>query len=244
MAKSLTFKSLSKIWNFALDLLFPIKCIGCQKEGKFLCDECLSSITLNKIQNCPNCGKPSILGRFCKKCNPKINLVGIIAAAPYENKLLQKAIHVYKYKFVKELASPLGQILIKIFYQTLFQDSTVNFKNIVFVPVPLHKKRLLFRGFNQAELLAQKISSHYHLPLIPDVLIKTRNTKPQIELDGTERKENVKNAFLCINYQKIKGKIIILVDDVSTTSATLIECAKVFGPATPKAIWGLVLAKG
>jgi len=233
-----------KIWNFILDLLFPIKCIGCQKEGKFLCDDCFSLIILNKIQNCPRCGKPSIFGRFCKKCDPQINFSGIITAASYENKLLQKTIHIYKYRFVKELSLPLAQILIKILRQTLFQNNVLDRQNIILIPVPLHKRRLLFRGFNQAELLSQKISLHYNLELAADVLVRIKNTKPQIELNRTDRKENIKDAFLCVNSKKIKGKTVILVDDVCTTSATLIECAKALNSASPKEIWGLVLAKG
>lgn len=243
MVKSSTTEFLKKIWDFILDLLFPIKCIGCQKEEKFLCDDCLSLINLNKVQNCPKCNKPSIFGRFCKKCDPKINFSGIITASSYKNKLLQKAILTYKYKFVKELSSPLGEILINILHQILFQNNTINLKDVVLIPVPLHKKRFLFRGFNQAELLSQKISLHYNLKLATDVLTRIKDTKPQIELDKAYRKENIKDAFLCVNPKKIKGKIVLLVDDVCTTSSTLTECAKALNSAFPKEIWGLVLAK-
>jgi ComF family protein len=243
-------ESLKKVWNFILDLLFPIKCIGCQKEGRFLCNDCLSLIILNKIQNCPKCNKPSIHGRFCKTClskfekeDSKIHLSGIITATSYENKLLQKAIHTYKYRFVKDLSSPLGQILADILHQTILQSNSVDIKNIVLIPVPLHKKRILFRGFNQAELLSREISSRLNLTVITDVLAKVKNTKPQMELDKNHRRENIKDAFLCTNPEKVKGKTALVIDDVCTTSSTLAECAKALYPASPKKIWGLVLAK-
>lgn len=184
-----------------MDILFPIKCLGCKKEGQWLCDDCLSSID----------------------------------EYSYLNPLLKKAIHTFKYNFVKDLAKPLGKLLIRKLGGAASPD--------LIIPVPLHKRKLRWRGFNQAELLAQEVAAYYNLPLLNNVLIKTKRTKPQVELTEEQRKENIKGVFQCSRPELIKNKKILLIDDVATTGSTLSECARVLKEAGAKEVRKLFLAK-
>lgn len=241
------------------------------------------------------CRRKTPGGEFCQVCGTAFNLKGVLVAAPYQNKLLQKTIHTYKYRFAEDLALPLSEILIEAILinkrdclKTNFchsepfaslkacpeynrrnklreesHDSTQDcagffglrpqnnslrtiwsLENTVLIPVPLHKKRYLWRGFNQAELLAKEIGKRFNLPVLANVLSRTKNTTPQTQLNILERKENIQSAFSCLRPELIFRKNILLIDDVCTSGATLEECAKALSCGQPGKIWGLVLAKG
>lgn len=109
--------------------------------------------------------------------------------------------------------------------------------------VPLEKKRLKSRGYNQAEVLAKELSQILEIPLIVDNLVKTRKTLPQAKLSAKERGENVKNAFSVKNPAEIIGKKIFLIDDVYTTGSTMEECATVLKNAGARQVWGVAIAR-
>jgi ComF family protein len=233
---------LKQIKNFCLDILFPIECISCGDEGKFLCDHCFLDIELNEKQDCPKCHKTTKLGNFCKDCEKTSRLNGIIVSATYENDLLQKAIHTLKYKYIQDLSKPLSKILIFGLKKTIFKEKIDH--EFIILPIPLHKNRLRERGFNQSELLCIEVAKYFKLIYLNDVLSRTKKTKSQMSLNPIYRRKNIKGAFFCDKPEFIKNKKIILVDDVCTTSATLEECAKSFYDFGPSEIWGLVLARG
>ena len=206
------------MWKNIIDILFPITCLGCGQDNAFLCPDCLNQIPLAKKQ-------------------PYRNL---IITASYDHPLLKEAILKFKYNFIKDLANPLSQLIVK---QLQFKIPP----NPILIPVPLHPRRLKWRGFNQAELLASEISHRLDIPLANNILIREKHNLPQVKiLNAQHRKENIKKAF-CLNTKSqndLKNKTVILVDDVCTTGATLNECAEVLKDLKPKDIWGLVLAKG
>lgn len=117
-------------------------------------------------------------------------------------------------------------------------------KKINLIPIPLHKKRENQRGFNQAKLLAENIALYFNLPLLNNALIKTKATPPQADLKGRQRRENIKNAFSCLSPDLVQNKTILLIDDVTTTGATLQQAAKVLKQAGARSVWSLVIAKG
>ena len=242
------------MWKTILSIFFPIHCLGCNQEGSFICFNCFNKLPLNTEL-------------------PSNNL---LIASYYEYPLIKRIIHRYKYDFVKELAKPLGLLMIKKLNNF---PNNFNKNNSILIPVPLHRKRLKWRGFNQAELLAQVISQELNIPMINNLLIRTKHTLPQVKLENSkQRKENINNAFSlevgpkrpCLkndSIQKrlvlnndvplekgrhfkddasglIKNKTIILIDDISTTGATLKECTKALKPLNPKKIIGLVVAQG
>jgi len=209
--------------KFILDLLFPINCLECNQEGKFICSSCFEKIPVNEKDV-----------RF----NKDSDLDKLIIASNYSYPLIKEVIHRYKYDFVKELANPLGQLMVKKLNQENIKDS-------ILIPIPLHLKRLRWRGFNQADLLAQQINKELNIPINNDLLIRTKHTLPQAKIENAqERQQNIKQAFGLKNMISLENKIIILIDDISTTGATLKECAKILKPLKPKKIYGLVIAKG
>jgi ComF family protein len=220
------------MWKTILDLLFPITCLGCGREGKFICFNCFKQMSLNK--------------KTPFRFNAKSSLSGLIIASHYKHLLVKQAIHRYKYDFVQDLAKPLGQLMINRLNLVL-ETSQESFKNPLLIPIPLHPKRLRWRGFNQAELLTLEVSQKLKIPLANNILIRSKYNLPQANIKNSlERKENVKQAFQ-INpdfKDNLKNKTIILIDDISTTGATLKEAAKTLRSLKPKTIWGLVVAQG
>jgi len=158
-----------------------------------------------------------------------------------------------KYRFIKDLAAVLGDLLILFLNQSGFfrQYAFSNPDSFLFTPAPLHKRRFAWRGFNQAELIAVQLNKHLKIPLAANLLKRTRHTPPQMDIDDKiARIQNVKNAFKLNpdlepgEITDIKNKIVILIDDVCTTGSTLEQCAEALKPLKPKEIWGLVVARG
>lgn len=231
----------SKVKNLILDIAFPIQCVGCSKEGKWLCEDCFKLIKLNQKTQCPICGKTFYLGKTCLKCQRKTRLAGLIVACSYDNEILREAIRAFKFSFVKDLAKPLSKLLIRRLEDL---DFNLGKSSFVLTFVPLHKRRLRWRGFNQAEALANSLASHYKISIL-SLLLRKRSTIPQsLVKDKGKRKKNIKNVFYCQNRELVKGRKIIIVDDVCTTASTLKECARVLSRAGAKEVWGLVLARG
>ncbi|MCL5407566.1 MAG: ComF family protein [Patescibacteria group bacterium] len=223
--------------KFCLDLIFPKFCFDCGKEGSWLCRACQKKIILVKTQVCPGCGRVSRQGKFCSKCKGK-DLAGIMVACYFEEGPIRELVHNFKYNHILELGDFLGQILA----DATLENLTLK-KDFLVVPVPLHWLRRSRRGYNQAEILVKVMSEKLSLPF-DQVLRRTRRTKRQVDLRGSERRENLKNVFEFFPGKNIDGKTIILVDDITTTSTTLLECALVLRENGAKKVWGLVIAKG
>lgn len=239
-------KKINKIKEFFLDLIFPRVCLVCAQEGFYLCNNCLEKIPLTNKFVCPGCKKISLYGRTCKKCKRKIALDGLIYASSYQNFSIREAIRLLKYEYVKELSKELAKVLIKMIKNSHFLTNNFSEPISLFlvVPIPLHHKKYLFRGFNQAELIAEVISKEFDLNLKTDLLIKKKNTPSQTDLKEKERLINLKDAFKIINKKEVKGKIIFLIDDVATTGATLNEAARVLKKSGAKEVWGMTVACG
>jgi len=214
-----------EIKEFILDLVFPKFCLGCKKEGVFLCQDCFSILEVLTAHQ-----------KFKRK-----NLNDLYFPVSYENFLVKKLIQNFKYPpLIKELKKELALLIISHF---LLLDKKPNFLDFVLIPIPLSKRKLKWRGFNQAEEIAKELSEFLKIPLFSDCLVKIKETKDQVELSEEERKENVKNAFLVKNKEKIIGKNVLLVDDVFTTGATMEEAARVLKEAGTRKVIGVVVAK-
>jgi len=113
----------------------------------------------------------------------------------------------------------------------------------VLVPVPLHQKRVRERGYNQSSLLAKELGKLTSLPVVDDCLIRQRHTPPQARtLTVAKRWSNVANAFACRDH-RLRNKQVLLIDDVSTSGATLDACAAALKASGATSVWGLVLAR-
>jgi competence protein ComFC len=148
---------------------------------------------------------------------------------------MRKAIHRLKYSNSRDLAAPLGEMMV-----SYWQD--VHLPADVIVPVPLHPRRLRERGYNQATLLARELGKGVDLPVLENVLIRVRDTSPQVDLSAEERKENVREAFHCPD-DRLAGKDVLLIDDVYTTGATLEACSLALRQRGVRTVWAFTLAR-
>lgn len=228
----------SQIKGFCLDLIFPKFCLGCGKEANWFCRTCQREILYVKTQVCPGCGRISKAGKFCLKCSKPKGLTGIIVACYFEEGPIRELIHNFKYNHILELGEFLGGILADVLKENLQLKD-----DFLIAPIPLYWLRQSARGYNQAEILAKVVSQRLKLTF-GNILIKKRQTKRQVDLRGSERRKNLQNVFVLARNANIKGKTIILVDDITTTGTTLKEGAKVLRKNGARKVWGLVVARG
>lgn len=221
-----------------LDLLFPRRCVTCGKVGKYICDKCTPIIRMIGAEEriCPVCGKNAIDGMTHPRCRTIYGLDGMFAACHYKGPI-KDAIHQLKYRFVSDLVSTLSKLFLDNYSKTLPKFDFL-------VPVPLHKKREKERGFNQSLLLAQIFAKELNISVSAGILKRVRYTKAQVDLKGKERRLNLQKAFICLDSGGISGKSVGLVDDVTTTRTTFIECARVLKRNGAGTVWGLALAHG
>jgi competence protein ComFC len=232
----------SKIKTFFLNTFFPKFCFLCQREGSYLCEDCLATLDIleNDFCLCENASRLPRAGK-CVNCQKKY-LDGLYFAVSYKNNLIKTLIHQFKYEpYIKELATSLALLIITHFN---LMQKTFSGENFILVPVPLAKKKLRMRGFNQSEEIANELSKNIKLPFLANCLQKEKETPSQMELTKEEREKNLKGVFSVLGKEKISGKIILLVDDVYTTGATMEECAKVLKHAGAREVWGVAVARG
>lgn len=233
----------SKIKNFLLEALFPRTCLGCNREGNWLCQDCQAILEIRNYATCPICLKRNFDFKTCQACRSKTNLSGLFWAVSYQNPLIKKIIHQFKYQpFTKELSHSLAYLIIS--HLLLIEAKKNWLEEFILIPLPLHKKRKRWRGFDQAEEIAKEITKYFKIPIFNNILIRKKETSPQVDLDEKERKENIKGAFFCQKPELVKGRKIFLVDDVYTTGATMEEAARILKEAGAKEIWGMVVARG
>jgi ComF family protein len=189
---------------------------------------------------CPMCEKSSIDGMTHIRCKKPQGLDGLVSVWEYKG-VTKKLIKAFKFRFAKDVSDDISKQVVKY-----IQDQINALpKTAYLVPIPLHKKRQNWRGFNQAEVLAKEISENTKWRLIPNLLIRVKQTKPQADLTEEERKVNVRGIFnLNPKYQIQNSKYpYILIDDVYTTGSTIREACKVLKRNGAKLVWGLTVAK-
>lgn len=160
--------------------------------------------------------------------------------------VIGKAIKKLKYKFVSDLASD----LVELFLSFCGEDKAFSYfcqqPGVFFVPVPLHPRREKWRGFSQTKLLGKMISENLGLPFLPDLLERTKNTRPQVELKEKERRKNIQGAFRInpkTSHFSFPTSNFLIFDDIWTTGATLKEAGNVLKRVGAKKVWGLTLAR-
>lgn len=215
-----------KTLKFIMDTVFPVRCVGCGLYDTYFCVSCADSVKKRKDLE-------------------RVGAVITFAAADYNDRLMEKALKTFKYDFVRDIAEPLAEIM-----RSSIEGIPDQIRSDIFnggpllVPVPLHKKRLNWRGFNQSEILAEKIAGTYGLE-VKNILVRSKNQKHQADIkDREHRLNNIKDSFNCIDKETLNGRNIILVDDICTTGATLNECAKVMAANGAEKIKALVVARG
>jgi ComF family protein len=223
--------------------------LSCRQEGFWLCTECFSKVEILSFQVCPRCEKLIIEGgKLCPHCqqlarkNKDFSLEALIVSSKYTIAGVAKMIHLFKYNFIEDLKIPLGKIMV-----AAFTNHRIPLPDIL-LPVPLHPRKLRTRGFNQSELLAdflgENLAPGIIFPVLKNILIRRRFTLSQMKIKNyQERQKNIQGAFMVLKPEEIKRKNILLVDDVATTGATLLECARVLKAAGARKISAIVVAR-
>ena len=234
-----TIRAMADISAGLLDVLYPPVCGLCGKpadsEDRLVCQKCWDAIEGLQAPYCSECKTFITAGKSCPTCRPAP--LTIISLGYYDAGL-QAIIHDLKFYGFRPLANQLGAKL-----AANIEKANVVDKIDAIIPVPLHPTRLLMRGFNQAEEIALAIGRKLGLPVIGDLLYLTRRTRQQARLSATERVINVRGAYAAGKKRDIIiGKAVLLVDDVTTTGATLRETARVLKKAGVKSIIAAVAA--
>ncbi len=215
------------IKDFLLNIFFPVHCLGCKQQGFLICQSCLDKIL--------------ILGK--RKSNIH-NLDRLVFALDYRQPLVKKIIKSFKYSpFARSLVKDLTPLLIKFLKQSPEIITYLTKNNFILIPIPLSKRKLAIRGFNQAELIAQELANEFNWLLNSTILKKVKNNRSQSNLTREQRRINVQDVF-GVAKKKPGLKNIILVDDIFTTGATLAQAAKTLKQTGGQKIWAIVLAKG
>jgi ComF family protein len=231
---------LTEFLRFAL----PWACAGCRTpletaHDSGFCPHCYLKIPRIDGLVCRYCGLPLPEGgRSCFTCRTEPPRILIRAATEYSGPV-RPAVHRYKYAGRKSLTGT---------FTGLLESAWIRYPELepvdAIVAVPIHRRTLRERGFNQAGLLADALSMRLDVPYLKDVLLRTRRTRPQFSLGRNARRTNVSDAFGFIGMAgSLKRLNVLLIDDVSTTAATLCECAKALQIGRPKSIKALVLAR-
>ncbi|MCX6799708.1 MAG: phosphoribosyltransferase family protein [Candidatus Falkowbacteria bacterium] len=237
---------------FLIDFLFPIECLSCGLEKVWLCTKCTRSIKLNSEQICLVCKKTNFFGQICPECKSGSYLDGVMAATFYGDKIVEKLIKILKYNFVTDLSANIGELMnyslrdLLNKSRLLGDDSPLilrEIENALLIPVPLHKRRERWRGFNQSKIIAESIINYFNLTMDCDHLKRIKYKKAQARKDSADRLENVLDCFVWQG-ESLAGKSVIIIDDVVTTGATLGECARVLKQNGAQTVWGLCLARG
>lgn len=221
-----------------LNTLYPSRCPLCGSAPDVfshspICSSCWSKIKRYTGPSCRICAMPfsSECSKVCGQCLKKAPPFSMVKNYGLYEGVLAEAINQLKFHGVKRLSKPLGRLLQSLDLPEM--DGMVS--------VPLTIKRLRERGFNQSLLMARVISKRIRVPLLMDILLKKKETPPQIGLSANERLLNLKNAFEV--KEDIKGLRLLLVDDVMTTGATVTECSKQLMKAGAKEVSVLTLAR-
>lgn len=228
-----------------LDCIFPKECLLCQQEGGYWCSECQSRAYIRYAPRCFGCSKNNEASGLCRDCQPRYAFDGIRIAADYEEEIVGSLIRTFKYKFVRSLASDLSMFIkkeIEIFLKQSHVGYSIDhsFFSAVVIGVPLSQRRRKWREFNQAELLAEHIANYCNLEF-NNTILKRQHRKPQAKLNSSQRLKNLVDSFYLTG---TAPSIVILVDDVVTTGATLHEAARALKDAGTTEVWSFVVAKG
>lgn len=218
-----------------IDVVYPPSCAVCGREGVRFCEDCLSQMRLIDENICEICGEPLLQRGICDRC--KIEPPPFAALRSYAefNGPLRKALHTMKYQNNLALGDTFSSFLIPMIQK-------LGWKFDIVLPVPISRSKRRERGYNQAGLIAYPISLAFDTPYSDNLLSRKSEVKSQVGLAREERFKNLHNAFQG-NSAKLINKKVLLVDDVTTTGATIISCAKALQESGCERIYSITVAK-
>ena len=227
--RSKMLKELIKIKEWILDILWPKKCLGCGREGTYICKDC--EIFLSEVDST---GSPQVVFKM-KEAEPlSLEPLSLMSIWEYEG-LMEKLILKIKYDGCYDIINELVEKAFEKIELNLPADTYITY-------VPMYKKKEKGRGFNQAELIAGKVGEKINRPVVK-LLEKIKDNRSQVGLGPQERMENVRDVFTAVPMKEVKPLSVLIVDDVYTTGATMGECIKVLKKVGIKNVWGFTLSR-
>ena len=233
---------LREIFETAVVFLYPANCRVCETSLEVtslpcICANCWQDIQYLEPPWCDICGTPNVKG-FCDECAVSPPPYGKLRSIALYQTTIQQAIHLFKF----EKKTGLAQHLIQLINARIPVDCAITEYDFI-LPVPIHKRRLRERGFNQSTVLAKGIAQAAGVPILTDVLVRHRHTVAQSSLDIEARQHNIVDAFKIRTPDVIRDKHILIIDDVITTGATVREVVNELWKADPAEIDVLTLAR-
>lgn len=227
-----------------LDLIFPKRCVGCGRIGKYFCQSCRQTIRpiLESETICPVCEHPAMFGLTHPKCRTRFTIDGLTSFFHYDG-VIKKAVKALKYRLVSDVAAEFVSLIQETSISDNFHPKLLH---PIFLPIPLHKMRMHQRGFNQAEILGKLVADRLQIPMYTDILLRTRETKPQVEMKHKEdRLQNMHGVFALNLKAKtdVQNTNVVLFDDVFTTGATMRAAAGVLKHSGAKRVWAVTMAR-
>jgi len=225
--------TLHRLTLSALDLLFPPVCGGCGKAGSHWCEECQRRVQILNGTVCEVCGLPQDVDGICDACRAeRPHFRALRAWAVFEDPV-RKALHKLKYyrnfSMGDALAAQMADFVIGL-----------NWQADMLIPIPLGRQRMKERGYNQAGMIAEPLAMALDIEFAPKALARRKETRSQVGLSKQERQKNVLGAFQAAG---VGGKAILVLDDVSTTGATLSSSAEALLSAGAKDVYALTVAR-
>lgn len=236
----------SSLKNALSDLFFPPICPFCDSSdvdsAESLCPDCAESISEVKEPFCRQCGLPlpddSAVDRlYCGRCLVLPPAYGRARYGVRYKGRLQEGLQRFKYGGALHASNALADLLVGAFHKHYKQDEFD-----LILPVPIHRKKLRERGFNQVIVLAEKLSSRVGIPINRTCLKKSIDTAPQASLTRRERLANLRGSFRVTRPETVKDLRVLLVDDVATTGSTINEVARTISRAGAASVEALILA--
>lgn len=231
-------------FDWIANILFPSVCVACHARIAcgVVCEPCFLGIVLRDGFLCGECHAPlqfiGAAGLRASPCHPDFPYI-LGAATDYADTTVQSLIHHLKFRLIPGAADPLAELMIRY-----LEGAELRSAGFVAMPIPLSARRFRARGYNQAELIARRVARALDIPVVTDVLIRAKHTKPQSDTTSeAERRENIQGAYAITAHSAIRGANILLIDDVSTSGATFLEASRVLKAAGAGKIIAVAVAK-
>lgn len=214
-----------RIINYIIDIILPVRCIECKKRGEIICDSCIENLRQAERETESN----------------------ILACFDYRDEVMKKAIWNLKYYHHFSLGQKLGKLLYENMMEEIAElEVYTQGSPILIIPVPISKSKNKMRGYNQAEKIAHGFynsSNKKIFELKSDIVVKIKNTLPQAKITNRNaRLKNVRGVFDIKNKEKVKGRTIIVIDDVTTTGGTITEIMKILKKGGARKVIGMAVA--
>ena len=216
-------------------MLFPPVCGGCGKGGWRWCPECQERVPHISEPFCGKCGIPTTGADVCEKCSMHPPAYRMMRSWAVFDSPIQNGLHTIKYRHNIGLGESLALQMTDYLRSLCWEIDLV-------IPVPLGKRRLKERGYNQVALVAQPLAYQVGLTYAPKALWKSRETRSQVGLNVSQRRENVRSAYQA-DSAIVKRKAVLLMDDVATTGSTILSCTEALMSAGAREVYAITIAR-